>query len=139
MALPLKKPRNVIPLTHDDPAPPAAPTPEPENPLLNDPTLQALLSPNTQHIFHHSGSDVPKVNVKVERNSRGYNWEASVAGAESVEDAISLLATAEERLRLHFGTGMVPESTEPKPAPKAEPPAIDPPPATPASKDELPF
>ena len=57
-----------------------------------------------QHIFHHSDSDGARVNVKVERNSRGFNWEATVTGAKTVEEAMALLVDAEAQLKATYGT-----------------------------------
>jgi len=60
---------------------------------------------NEQHVYHHSDLDGPRISVKVERNSRGYNWEASVSGARDAAEAISLLREAEEKLRESWGAG----------------------------------
>lgn len=56
-----------------------------------------------QHIFHHYDDAGPRVAVKVERNSRGHNWEATVTGAHTVHEAMTLLRTAETELRLTYG------------------------------------
>lgn len=56
-----------------------------------------------QHIYHHSDSDGPRINVKVERNSRGFNYEATVTGAKSVEEAMALLKEAEAQLTAAYG------------------------------------
>lgn len=58
-----------------------------------------------QDIYHRSDNDGPNVSVKVEKNSKGYNWEASVSGAKSVDEAIELLRDAEEKMRTEFGSG----------------------------------
>ena len=55
-----------------------------------------------QHIYHHS-EESPRINVKVEKNSRGYNWEVSVSNAKTIEEAISLLKEAERKLAASFG------------------------------------
>ena len=52
-----------------------------------------------QHIYHHSDSDGVRVNVKVERNSRGFNYEATITGAKTVDEAMSTLKDAEGKLR----------------------------------------
>ncbi len=57
-----------------------------------------------QHIYHHSDSDGVRVNVKVERNSRGFNYEATVTGAKTVEEAMSTLKDAESKLRSTYVT-----------------------------------
>lgn len=56
-----------------------------------------------QHIYHHYDNDGPRVNVKVERNSRGTNYEATVTGAASVEEAMALLNDAVARLKAEYG------------------------------------
>ncbi len=56
-----------------------------------------------QHVYHHSADSGPRVMVKVERNSRGYNWESAVSGAETVEAAVKLLTEAEAELRKLYG------------------------------------
>jgi hypothetical protein len=43
------------------------------------------------------------VGVKVERHSKGTNWEASVSGAGSVEEAMALLDKATGQLQLKYG------------------------------------
>ena len=55
-----------------------------------------------QHVYHHNDSDGARINVKVEKNSRGFNYEATVTGAKTVDEALSLLKDAEEKLRLQF-------------------------------------
>lgn len=57
---------------------------------------------NQQHIYHHY-SDNPKLNVKVEKNSKGYNWEVTVTGAASPEEALELVRAAEEKLKSLYG------------------------------------
>ena len=55
-----------------------------------------------QHIYHHS-EEIPRISVKVEKNSRGYNWEVSISTAKTIEEAISLLKEAERKLAASFG------------------------------------
>jgi hypothetical protein len=57
-----------------------------------------------QHIYHHSDSDGAHINLKIERNSRGFNYEATVTGAKSVDEAIALLKDAESKLAAAYGT-----------------------------------
>ena len=57
-----------------------------------------------QHIYHHSDSDGAKVSVKVEKNTKGFNYEASVSGAKTVEEAMALLVDAQKKLQAQFGT-----------------------------------
>jgi hypothetical protein len=56
-----------------------------------------------QHIYHHYDNDAARVTVKVERNSKGYHWEAAVSGAKTVDEAIALLKDAEAKLKANFG------------------------------------
>lgn len=55
------------------------------------------------HVYNHFDDNGAHVSVKVERNSRGYNWEAGVSGAQSVDEAIALLTDAEAKLKKQFG------------------------------------
>lgn len=55
-----------------------------------------------QSVFHYSIT-APAVTVKVERNSRGYNWEAAVSGARTVDEALDMLRAAEAQLRTQYG------------------------------------
>ncbi len=56
-----------------------------------------------QHIYHHSDSDGARINVKVEKNTKGFNYEATVTGAKTVEEALSLLKEAQQKLQAEFG------------------------------------
>ena len=56
-----------------------------------------------QHIYHHSDSDGARINVKVEKNSRGFNYEATVTGAKTVDEAITILNAAQEKLQAQYG------------------------------------
>jgi hypothetical protein len=51
-----------------------------------------------QHIYTHNDSDGPRVSVKVEKNSKGFNYEAHVQGCKTVEEAIDLLNLAVVKL-----------------------------------------
>lgn len=55
------------------------------------------------HFYHHYDNDGARVTVKVERNTKGYNWEAAVTGAKTVDEAMVLLEDAEAKLRTKFG------------------------------------
>ena len=57
-----------------------------------------------QHFYHHNANEGPKVSVKAEKNSKGWNYEASVSGADSVELALTLLKAATEALQAQYGT-----------------------------------
>ena len=57
-----------------------------------------------QHVYHHyDGNNVTRINVKVEKNSRGYNWEVTATGAVSVDEALELVRDASEKLRAEYG------------------------------------
>jgi len=43
--------------------------------------------PNDQHVYNHFDNDGARVYLKAERNSKGHNWEVSIHGAQSVEEA----------------------------------------------------
>lgn len=58
---------------------------------------------NEQHIYHHTDNDGARLNMKVEKNTKGYNWEATVTGAKTVDEAIALLTEAEATLKAKFG------------------------------------
>lgn len=55
-----------------------------------------------QHIITHS--DVPaRVNVSAEKNSRGFNYSATVTNAATVAEALTLLDEALAGLQARFG------------------------------------
>ena len=56
-----------------------------------------------QHIYHHSDTDGPRINVKVEKNTKGFNYEVTVTGAKTVDEALSLLKDAQQKLQAEFG------------------------------------
>lgn len=56
-----------------------------------------------QNIYHHYDNDGARVSVKVERNSRGFNYEASVSGAKTIEEAMDLLLKAQGKLNEYYG------------------------------------
>ncbi|MFZ6029745.1 MAG: hypothetical protein ACOYYS_18690 [Chloroflexota bacterium] len=57
-----------------------------------------------QHVYHHyDGNNGPRVNVKLEKNSRGYNWEVTATGAANVDEALALVRDASEKLRAEYG------------------------------------
>lgn len=53
--------------------------------------------------YHQWLDKEPTMNVKVEKNSRGFNYEATVLGARSVEEAVALLAALTAKLAEEFG------------------------------------
>lgn len=56
-----------------------------------------------QHIYHHSDSDGVRINVKVEKNTKGFNYEATITGAKSVEEAMTALKSAQTALEATYG------------------------------------
>ena len=60
-------------------------------------------SDNEQHIYHHSDRDGARVNVKAERNSKGWNYEATVTDAKSPDEAMQLLLQTIASLEAKFG------------------------------------
>ena len=56
-----------------------------------------------QHIYHHSDTNGPRINVKVEKNTKGFNYEVTVTGAQTVDEALSLLKDAQQKLQAEFG------------------------------------
>lgn len=66
--------------------------------------VNKLSSENKElHVYHHSDNDGAKVSVKAEKNTKGYNWEISVSGASSVEEAMAKLKDAESQLKAEYG------------------------------------
>jgi len=63
------------------------------------PVILDRVAGNEVHHYHHNDDSGPRVNAKVERNSKGYNWEATVTGATSVKQAITMLKDTEFALR----------------------------------------
>lgn len=57
------------------------------------------MSDGIQHVYHHTDNDGPRINTSVERNSKGYNYTATVTGARSPEEAMQLLAATLAQLR----------------------------------------
>ena len=51
-----------------------------------------------QHIYHHYDNDGPRVTIKLEKNTRGFNYEIAVSGAKTVDEALALLAEAKTKL-----------------------------------------
>jgi hypothetical protein len=58
--------------------------------------------PAAQHHIHTWADQGPKVDIKAERNSRGYNWEIKVSGAKTTDEAIAMLAEADAKLKAQF-------------------------------------
>jgi hypothetical protein len=56
------------------------------------------------HQYHHFDNDGPRVSVKVEKNSKGYNYEAHVSGCKTVDEAMALLNDAVAKLKAAYET-----------------------------------
>jgi hypothetical protein len=56
-----------------------------------------------QHIYHHNDSDGARINTSFEKNTKGYNFAATVTGAKTVAEAIALLVDAQKQLEAVFG------------------------------------
>lgn len=56
-----------------------------------------------QHIYHHYDNDGVRITVKVEKNTKGFNYEASVTGAKTVEEALATLKEAQAKLQATYG------------------------------------
>ena len=60
-----------------------------------------------QHVYYHNDYDGARINVGIEKNTKGYNWNATVTGAKTVAEAILLLNQANSELKALYG---VPEA-----------------------------
>lgn len=65
-----------------------------------------------QHVYHHYDNDNARINVKVEKNSRGYNYEATVTGAKTPEEALALLHRTLVELRNTYDVPPAPMKAE---------------------------
>jgi len=70
----------------------------------------------TQHTFHHN-DDTPRIAVKVEKNSRGVNWEVSISNATDPDIALNLLRETETRIKAMYEPKPDPEPEEEEPLP----------------------
>ena len=59
---------------------------------------------NKTHTYHHYDNDGARVNVSFEKNSKGYNFSATVTGAKSIEEAMKMLIEAEQALEKEFNS-----------------------------------
>lgn len=60
---------------------------------------------NAKHTYvHHDNINGVIVNMKVEKNSKGYNWEVGVSNANSVAQALEVLKDAEEKMKAIYGS-----------------------------------
>lgn len=56
-----------------------------------------------QHVYYHHEEQGPRVTLKIEKNSRGVNWEVSIVQARTVDEGMELLREAETKLRAEYG------------------------------------
>lgn len=66
------------------------------------PSSEQLEEHTQQHIYHHNDAD-PRIAMKVEKNTKGYNWEVSVSGAKTVEEALVLIQRGNDELKAAYG------------------------------------
>lgn len=55
------------------------------------------------HFFYHLSELPPRVNVKIEKNSRGYNWEVTILNAPTPDCAIEMLEDAKAKMASLYG------------------------------------
>ncbi|MFZ2992607.1 MAG: hypothetical protein WA061_02720 [Microgenomates group bacterium] len=58
-----------------------------------------------QHVYNHEDTLEPRINIKVEKNSKGFNYDVTVTEAKSVDEAMELVKDAIKKLKIEFGTG----------------------------------
>lgn len=56
-----------------------------------------------QHIYHHYEKAQPSITLKVEKNTKGFNYEAAVSGCSGVAEAMALIEQAIGELEARFG------------------------------------
>lgn len=67
------------------------------------------------HVWTHTVYDGPRVNIKVEKNSRGVNWEVTVTGASNPDEALRIIRETDAKLAAQYAPPLV---TEEKPETK---------------------
>lgn len=65
-------------------------------------TMMPQEAPTTVYHVHTYARQQPVVKVKVERNSKGYNWEVSAEG-ETIDAVLALVRETDARLRAEYG------------------------------------
>ena len=58
---------------------------------------------NVSHVYHHNDDPGPKVAIKVEKNSKGYNWEITVSNCHSVDEALHFQDDAVAKKQEKYG------------------------------------
>ena len=62
--------------------------------------------PSTPGQFGYSSvEDQPRINVSVEKNTKGYNFSATVVNAKSTEEAMEILNKTVAALKAEYGQG----------------------------------
>lgn len=64
---------------------------------------------NDQHIYHHNDSDGLRLNVSVEKNTKGFNYSATIVGAKTVEEAMTAVQQVMARLKEVYGAASISE------------------------------
>ena len=57
-----------------------------------------------QNIYHHYDNDGLRINMSIEKNSRGFNYSVTIVGAKSVVEAMGALKEAEATLKAKYGS-----------------------------------
>ena len=55
------------------------------------------------HVYNHYDQAPMLIHVEVTKNTKGYNWTASVSNATSEVDALSMLDKLNENLKAQYG------------------------------------
>jgi hypothetical protein len=63
------------------------------------PTRKRHIPASDQHIYHHHDKQEVSVTVTFEKNTKGYNYGATVSGVATVDEAINLLMLAKLQLQ----------------------------------------
>ena len=58
--------------------------------------------PVADHVYYHL-DNVPKINLKLEKNSRGCNWEITILNCKSADEAMAMLKDAEAKMAASYG------------------------------------
>ena len=56
-----------------------------------------MIEPNVNGVI------TQKLNVKLEKNSKGYNWEITVTNADNIQDAMNVIQETDQILRHEYG------------------------------------
>ncbi len=56
-----------------------------------------------QDVYHHN-DDRPRLSIKVEKNSKGFNWEISVSNCTSLDQAFDYLDNMDYEMRQRYET-----------------------------------